>query len=145
MKRDGEAVRFVANALDQQQRRIVRGERDRILVLARVEQLFLLRDADRHQVRQAEFLERGVGRRQLALAAVDQHEIGKRPAVLEQLAIAPQHDLVHRREVVVNGPALGAGTAVAARLPPLIRNFRYSPRRMRPSSHTTIDATVSLP
>src|SRR5581483_2765686 len=28
---------------------------------------------------------------------------------------------------------------------PLILNLRYSPRRIRPSSHTTIDATVSLP
>ena len=39
MERDREAVRFVANPLDQQQRRIVGGERDRILAVARVEQL----------------------------------------------------------------------------------------------------------
>src|SRR5476649_2395992 len=101
MKRDGEAMRFVADALDQEERRIVRGERDRILVLARVDQLFLFRDADGHQVRQAELFERGVAGRELPLAAVDEHEIGKRSAELEQLPVAPQHDLVHRGEVVL--------------------------------------------
>ena len=36
MERHGEAVRFVANPLDQQQRRIVGAERDRVLAVARV-------------------------------------------------------------------------------------------------------------
>ena len=72
MKRDREAMRFVADALDQQQRRIVGAERDRILAIARVEQLFFLRDADRDEVREPELLERRVRRRQLSLAAVDQ-------------------------------------------------------------------------
>ena len=81
-------------------------------------------------------------------------QIGKRPALLEQLAVAPQHDFVHRREVVLavglgtRGWGLAAGLGRAAEPPsrePLIRNFRYSARRIRPSSHTTIDATVSLP
>ena len=69
-------------------------------VIAREEQLFLLRDADGDQVRQPERLERVVRRRELSLAAVDQDQIGKRPAVLEDLAIPPQHDFVHRGEVV---------------------------------------------
>ena len=78
----------------------MRGQRDRIVAIAREEQLFLLRDADRDEVREPELLERRVRRRQLALAAVDQDQIGKRPALLEQLAVAAQHDFVHRREVV---------------------------------------------
>ena len=95
---------------------------------------------------------------ELSLAAVDQDQIGKRSALLEQLAVAPQHDFVHRGEVVVDsaaGLALGRWRGVGVRassrgrarmpLEPRIRNFRYSPRRIRPSSQTTIDATVSLP
>src|ERR1051325_11108023 len=46
MERDREAVRLVADALDQQQRGIVRRQRNRILAIAREEQLLLLRDAD---------------------------------------------------------------------------------------------------
>ena len=131
MEGDGEAMRFVANALDQQQRRIVRGQRDRILVLARVEQLLFLRDADGDEIREAELLERRVRRRELPLAAVDQHEIGKRSAVLEQLAVAPQHDFVHRREVVLDASGdWGAGDwglAVGA------RRLRTSPEPRAPS------------
>jgi hypothetical protein len=33
----------------------------------------------------------------------------------------------------------------ASRFAPRIRNLRYSARFIRPSSHTTIEATVSLP
>ena len=76
---------------------LVGRERDRIVAIAREEQLFLLRDADRDEVRQPELLERGVGGRQLSLAAVDQDQIGKRPAALEQLAIAAQHDFAASR------------------------------------------------
>ena len=36
-------------------------------------------------------------------------------------------------------------TRLAPSATPLIRYFRYSPRFIRPSSHTTIDPTVSLP
>src|SRR5712691_12270071 len=45
MERDREAMRLVADALNQQQRGIVGSERDRILVVAGVDQLFFLRDA----------------------------------------------------------------------------------------------------
>ena len=69
-------------------------------VIAREDQLLLLREADRDQVGEAERLERLVGRRELALAAVDDDQVGKRAAVLEQLAVAPRDDLPHRGEVV---------------------------------------------
>ena len=52
MKRDGESVRFVADPLNEKQRRIVRRERDGLRPVAREEQLFLLRNPDRDQVRQ---------------------------------------------------------------------------------------------
>ncbi len=97
---DGEAMGLVAHPLNQQQRGRVARERDGIGVLARIEQLLFLRDADRHEVGEAEFAERVIRRRQLALTAVDDDQIGKRPALLEQRAIAPQHDFVHRCEVV---------------------------------------------
>jgi hypothetical protein len=37
----------------------------------------------------------------LSLAAVDQHEIGKRSTQLEQFAMAAEHHFVHRGEVVL--------------------------------------------
>src|SRR5712692_1498633 len=42
MERDREAMGFVADALNQQQRRVVGSQRDRILAVARVDQLFFL-------------------------------------------------------------------------------------------------------
>ena len=162
-----------------------------ILAIAREEQLLLLGDPDRDERSEPELLERLVGRRELALAAVDQHEIRKRPARLEKLAVAPQDDFVHRGEVVQDHCARGSALArcgcaargLAARggrrrcrigvraqlsmhrhrrilqeapltpsaerrapsADPWIRNFRYSDRFIRPSSQTTIDATVSAP
>ena len=102
-------------------------QRDRILVLARVEQLLLLRDADGDEVREPELLERRIRRRQLSLAAVDQHQIRKRPAVLEQLAVAAQHDFVHRREVVLRrGRGWGWGLAAPWRSP-AVRALAASP------------------
>src|SRR5262249_35419234 len=78
VERDGEAVRFVADALDEQQRRIVFGQRQRIVFVAGVEQLLFLRDADGDEVGEAELFERAVGGGQLSLAAVDQDQIRKR-------------------------------------------------------------------
>ena len=100
MKGHGESVRFVANLLDEPQRRIVFFERNRFLAIARIQKLFLLRDADRNQVGETKLLQRVVGGRQLPLAAVDQNEVWKRPALFEELAIPPRDDLVHRREIV---------------------------------------------
>src|SRR5688572_31104671 len=72
VERDREAVRLVANALNQQQCGTVFRQRNRILSIAREEQLFLLRNARRHQIGQTELLERGIRRGQLAFSAVDQ-------------------------------------------------------------------------
>ncbi len=103
MERDREAVRLVANLLDEQQGRRVRRQRDWIDVLARVNQLFLLRDAERHEVREAQLFERRVRRAQLAFPTVDDDEIRKGTALFEQLSVTTLDDLVHRREVVLRG------------------------------------------
>ena len=51
-------------------------------------------------VAEAQLLERLERRAELALAAVDQHEVGQVLALLEQSLVAPAHDLAHRGEVV---------------------------------------------
>src|SRR5580693_7944542 len=97
---DREAVRLVSNALHEQQRRIVTGQGDRILAIAHVQQLLLLREADGHQIRETQRLERRVRGRQLALAAVDEDQIREGAAFLEQLAITASNDLVHGCKVI---------------------------------------------
>ena len=60
VERDGESMRLVADPLDQQQRRIVGGQRDRVLAIAREQQLFLLGDADGDEIREPQLFERRV-------------------------------------------------------------------------------------
>ncbi len=91
---------FVANAANQQQRRAVDCQRDGVQPIAGEEQFLFLGDPRRNQATEAQFLERGVRRRELALAAVDQNQVGERPAVFEQLAIAAEDHLVHCSKVV---------------------------------------------
>ena len=98
-------------------------QRDRILAIARVEQLLLLRDADRDEIRQPQLLERRVGRRQLAFAAVDHDQVRKRPALLEHLAVSTQHDFVHGGEIVLDGDSgrdsgLGSRSQLRLNRPP---------------------------
>ncbi len=109
--------------------------------------------ANRHEVGERQFFKRSIGGRQLALTAVDDDEIRKRPALFQQAAEAPQDHLVHRGDVVrrrrflwrsESGATRPRRPLVSAAKTP-IRYFRYSPGLMRPSSQTTIDATVSLP
>src|SRR5262245_31023563 len=97
---DGEPVRLVADPRDEQQRGARRRQRDRIDAIAREQQLLFLGDADRDEIRQPELLERGIRGRELAFAAVDEDEIGKRPAELEHRAVAPPNDFLHGGEVV---------------------------------------------
>ena len=58
MERDREAVRFVADALDEEERGIVFGQNDRFLPVAGEEHLLFLGDTDRHQIAQPDRLER---------------------------------------------------------------------------------------
>src|SRR4051812_35558250 len=96
-----EAMRFVADALNEEQRRVVRRERDRLGPIACEQQLFLLRDADRHEVAEPELLQRGIRGRELSFSTVDDQEIRKRPALLEKLPAPSLNDFMHGGKVVL--------------------------------------------
>src|SRR5580765_5702969 len=102
MEGHGKAMRLVADALNEEQTRLVRRERNRIVPVPRIQQLLLLGDADRHQIRETERLERPVRGRQLALAAVDHDQVGERSSLFEHLPIASEHDFVHGGEVIMD-------------------------------------------
>ena len=74
------------------------------------QQLFLLGDADRNQIRQPQRLERVVRGGQLPLASVDQNQIGKRPAVLEHFRdTGACTTSLHRGEVVQDSRSMAEG------------------------------------
>ena len=83
VRADGEAVRLVAEALDEVEHRVARRQHER-LAAGHVEGLAAgvavrpLGDADERQVGDAEFGEHCRRGRELALAAVDEHEVGPR-------------------------------------------------------------------
>jgi hypothetical protein len=130
----GDAVRLVADAGQHVQLGRARPQGDGVLDAApehavgrgAVGQVTLLGQADDVDAPLAVEIEPEVGQRrhragQLALAAVDHHQVGRGPRVVgvgrlgRPLEAAPDH-LVHRREVVVaGGPDLER--AVAARAP----------------------------
>src|SRR6476620_6179658 len=114
MERHREAVRLIPDALDQEERGALGCQSNRILAIAREEQLLLLGDPDPDERSEPELLESLVGRRELALAAIDQQEIRKRPARLEKLAVATEDDFVHRGEVVQE-PGVGARRSALGR------------------------------
>ena len=101
MERDGKPVRFVAHPLEKQQTRIAGRKRQRLRPIACHDQLLFLGEADRDEIRQPEPLQRGIRGGELALAAVDHDEIGKRSAILEQSPVSPRHDFLHRGKVVI--------------------------------------------
>src|SRR5512145_2231156 len=72
MESDAKTVRFVANPPDQQQRRTIGGECNRIRAIPRKQQFFPLRDSRGDQTSQPELLEGAVGGGQLSLAAINQ-------------------------------------------------------------------------
>ena len=160
VERDREAVRLVADALHQQQRRIVRRQRDRIARVARVTAALpssrcrprrgsrgrALR-ARRRPPTAAPCRRRSRSGRETARparAACDSAAARLRASRRSRRCTAGSRDSRPRcRGRLGIGAVLELGVRSAA--DPRMRNFRYSPRRIRPSSHTTIDATVSLP
>src|SRR5690606_33595320 len=68
------------------------------------------------EIGEPNLLERVVGRIELALAAVDEDQVGKRSALFDHLAIPPPDDLSHRGEVVEK-PILGTALAAHADRP----------------------------
>ena len=78
MKGDGEAVRFVANLLDQVQQRRMLVQADGFVFLSEDEEdFFLLGDGGDGLVDDFEFFERLRGGVQLSQAAVDQDQAGQ--------------------------------------------------------------------
>jgi hypothetical protein len=61
MEGDGKPMRLVADALNQQERRAFRRERDRVLAIAGEQQFLFLRDANRHEAAEPQLLECRVG------------------------------------------------------------------------------------
>ena len=135
---DGEAVRLVAQALHEVEGLRVGRQHDRLGASGQEHLLALLGQADERQVVQAELIEHLAGGADLALAAVDDDQVGQPPAQLlgapllrpQRAAEAAAQDLPVAREVV--------GAAARVRT----RKRRYSPLRGRPSSKTTMLPTV---
>src|SRR5262245_60696951 len=100
-------MRLVTNALQQPQGLAVRIDADRQIAVTDENQLLLLGQANRHQIRQADLFERLVGGVELAFATINQNQIGKRTALLHDLAVPPADHLLHRREVIEEPSALG--------------------------------------
>ena len=110
---DREAVRLVADLRHQHQRRRVVAQHERRPAVG--EDQFLepdlaplaLLDADDQRQVEPEFLEHLARHRHLALAAVDQHQVGQAhlpsPTRLGQLGVARDQHLAHRGVVVAAG------------------------------------------
>ena len=124
MRADGEAMRLVAKLLDAIEHRIARlqqkwlaaAQMDAFAARVAVRPLGHRRDLD--LIRQAKFLEHGIGRGELAGAAVDQHEVGRGPSVqvalvLGELAETPRQHLAHHGVVVAGGQILALHVELA--------------------------------
>ena len=98
---DGETMGLVTHPLQQQQRRAVRFEDYGVSRVSGKHQLFLLGEANGHQVGLPQTRKRVVGRRDLPFTAIDDHQVRKRPPVLQQAPIAPSYDFPHSRKVVL--------------------------------------------
>ena len=75
MERDRESVSLVTYSLNQEKRRIVPREYQRLFAVPGEQVLIFLRDTDRYKIHQAELFKGLVGGRQLALPAVDDDQI----------------------------------------------------------------------
>ena len=105
---------FIADALQQAQGRAVTVEGERFHAVTGEDELFLLGQADGHQVRQPNRLKRRVRGIQLPFTAIDHDQIRERPPVLEHARVAAPHHLLHRREVIEE-PAFGRRRARSLR------------------------------
>ena len=107
MVRHGEAVRLVADALQEERAGVVGRQRQRVAAAGHEDLLALLGEADEVHVH-ASLAQRGARGRELPLAAVDDDQVGQRREALvvlgrgggAALEAPPQH-LVHHREVVL--------------------------------------------
>ena len=138
---DGEAVRLVAQPLQQVERARGGGQDDRLALPGQEELLALLGQAGQGQVVQAELVEDLAGRADLALAAVDDDEVGQAPAQLLGGSL-----LGGRGRAGSGGAAPPGGwRSRPGRTTSRMRKRRYSPVRGWPSSKTTMLPTVEVP
>jgi len=148
MKADRETMRFVANLLDQMKHRGVAIENARFVFLAEnVKNLVFLGDAGHgliDDLQGVQRLRRGV---KLSNSAVNQNQAGHRPLFFEHAAVAAASP----SRACSRSSSFRARTgrfpdARNAVLPsPRMMNLRYSDFFIRPSSQTTMEATVSVP
>ena len=96
----GEAVGLVADVLQQPQGERAAGEHDRVGPAGQVDLFLLLGQGDDGRRDDLERVEGGQGRGELALAAVDQPDVGERLVALLQALDPPRDDLADRGEVV---------------------------------------------
>ncbi|KAF1856274.1 hypothetical protein Lal_00000685 [Lupinus albus] len=142
VRADGEAVNLVAQALQVEQHRRI--DRQHLLPPVREMEHFPpfaavmrpLGDGDQRHVVDAEFLQRLAHRAHLALAAVDQHEIGPDAAFAIRVFLlragepAAEH-LAHHREIVVGLRRLDIPFAVLAVEEPVRPRHDHRPQRVR--------------
>ena len=103
VERDGEAMRLVADPLHEQQRRALARQRDRVVAIAREEQLLFLRDARRRSsCPSPSSSSAAYAADSCPLPPSIRIRSGKRPAGLEHSPVAPQDDFVHGGEVVIH-------------------------------------------
>ena len=103
VKTHGEAVRFIANLLDQMKDRGVVFQPDGLILLPEdVNDFFLLGNAGDGLVDDFELFERRRGRVQLAESAVDQDQARERFLLFLQAPVAPLDGFLHAREIVVS-------------------------------------------
>ena len=109
----GEAVGFVADVLEEAKRKRVAREFDRVAFAGEKDFFFLLGKGE--QGRGGDFLvaEGGEGGGELALAAVDEEDVGKDFIGVAELAVAPGDDFVNAAEVVDAGDAANLVAAIA--------------------------------
>ena len=137
----GDAVRLVANALKELQRRARAVEDDRGREARNEDLLLALRERDDRDPRQVELLDGGERRGELPLPAVDDDEVRHPREALVLLGRPharepPRHRLAHRADVVLTARAPDRERSGSAR--------SSASRRRRPSSTPTIDSPWML-
>src|SRR5215831_10567957 len=113
---DGEAVRLVADVLDQVQPGMIGRQPERTLADPQLLEpglaLRALRDADQRDIREADLGERGLRRADLPLAPVDENRVGRHALPARDPSIAARERLVERAVVVARREALDVVAAV---------------------------------
>ena len=146
--RDREAVGLVAESLDEIERLRRRGQDDRVAATGQEQLLALLRRSRERQVVEAELVEHRAGGADLALAAVDDDEVGQAPAELLGAALvraqgspeATPQDLLVAREVVLAVDAAHPEAAVLARARPAVLEHDHAADRRRPLDGADVEA-----